>query len=94
MAVFRQPIDEGCGQMVVFQKRRPLGEAKVGGDQRGFFLVSSAHEGKKQPDLYRLDLHIAQLINQQAVGGGKCLIESPGVGPRQPIDITKKLVNF
>jgi hypothetical protein len=29
MAVFRQTIDQRGGQMVVFQKRRPLGEAKV-----------------------------------------------------------------
>ena len=65
MAVLGEPIDEGGGQMVVFEKGAPFGKAQVGGDEGGLFLVPLMHQGKEEADLNRLDLNIANFVDRQ-----------------------------
>lgn len=57
--------------MIVFQKGGPLGKPEIGCNQGRFLLVPFVHQGKKQPDLYRLDLHISQFVDYKTIGGGK-----------------------
>ena len=64
VAVLGEPIDEGGRQMIVFEKGPPFGKAQVGGDEGGLFLVPLMHQGKEQADLNRLDLNIADLVDQ------------------------------
>ena len=71
MTVFRQPVDQGCGRAGRFQKRLPLRKSEIGSNQRGFFLVSLVHQGKKQSDLHRLDLYISQFVDLKTIYGGK-----------------------
>ena len=63
MAVLRQPIDQGGGEVVVLQKRAPPLKAKIRSDQSGFFLMPSVHQGKEQSHLNGFNLHVAYLIN-------------------------------
>jgi hypothetical protein len=69
MAVFRQTVGQGSGQMVVFQKGGPSAEAWIRGDQRRFPLVPFLHEREKEADLYWIHLHVAQLVYGKAVQG-------------------------
>ena len=59
-----EAIDQGLGQMIVFQKGAPFAEAQVGGQEGGFALVAFLHEGEEQPDLSRFDLDEAQFVNK------------------------------
>jgi hypothetical protein len=64
VAVLGEPIDEGGGQVVVFEKGTPFGKAQVGGDEGGLFLVPLLQEGKEQPDLGGFDLNVAHRVDQ------------------------------
>ena len=67
MAVLDEPVNEGGGQMGVFEERAPVGKAQVGGDQGGLFLVPLVHQGKEEPDLDRFDLDVANFIDEQTI---------------------------
>src|ERR1035438_2485895 len=69
MAVLGEPVDEGGGQMIVFEKGTPFGKAQIGSQEGGVFLVALMHQGKEQSDLDRFDLHVANFIDQKAVEG-------------------------
>src|SRR5687768_15868033 len=51
VAVLGEPVDQGGRQMVILEERTPFTEAKVGGDERGLFLVALVHEGEEESDL-------------------------------------------
>ena len=69
MAVLGEPVDEGVGQVVVFEEGTPFGKAQIGGDEGGLFFVALMHQGKEQADLDRFDLHVAKLIDEERVKG-------------------------
>ena len=63
VAVLGQPIDQGGGQVIVFEEGAPLAKAQVGSDQCGFLLVALLHQGEEQSDLRWLGLGVADLIH-------------------------------
>jgi hypothetical protein len=63
MAVLGEPVDEGGGQMVVFEKGTPFGKAQIGSQEGGLFLVALMHQGKEQSDLDRFDLDVADFVD-------------------------------
>src|SRR5258706_8905773 len=69
MTVLGQTIDQGGGQMIVYEERVPLAEAQIGSDESRLFLVPFLHEGEEQSDLDWFDLDVPDLIDQEAVIG-------------------------
>src|ERR1700680_4558027 len=65
--------------MVVFEKGSPFGKAQVGSDESRLFLVPLVQEGKEKADLNRLDLDVANFVDQQAVEG-EVVFEDFGFG--------------
>jgi hypothetical protein len=59
-----EPVNEGGGQMGVFEEGTPVGKAEVGSQERGFFLMPLVHQGKEEPDLDWFDLDVADLIEK------------------------------
>ena len=79
VAVFGEPVDEGGGQVVVFEEGTPFGKAQVGGDEGGLFLVALVHEGEEESHLHRFDLDVANLIDEQDIKG-EVFFEDPVCG--------------
>ena len=69
VAAFGEPVDEGGGEMIVFEKGAPFAEAQIGGDERGLFFVPLVHESEEEPDLGGFGLDVPQLIDEQALPG-------------------------
>ena len=64
VAVLGEPINEGRGQMIIFQKGTPFAEAKVAGYQCGFPSVPLVHQGEEQTHLHGFGLYISDLVDQ------------------------------
>ena len=63
----RRHLDEGGGEVSVLEKRAPVAEAQIGGEEGRLFLVPPVHQGEEEPHLNRFDLNGADFVNEQAV---------------------------
>ena len=64
LAVFGEPVNEGSGHVVVFQKARPLFETKLCRDHCCGAFMAIFHESKKESGLIGIDVDIAHLVNE------------------------------
>ena len=67
MTVFSETVDERGGQVIILEKRAPLAEAEIGGDERWFFLMAFLHKGEEKPNLNRFHLDVSDFINLQTI---------------------------
>ncbi|MBF8294380.1 MAG: hypothetical protein HW389_925, partial [Bacteroidetes bacterium] len=74
-----EPVDQGRGQVIVFEERAPVAEAQVGGEERRLLLVPPFHQGEEESDLDRLDLRVSDFVAHEAIDAGVAF-EHPGLG--------------
>jgi hypothetical protein len=69
VTLFRQPVDQGPGELRVPEKGSPLGKSQVGSDQGRLAFVPFLHQGEKQRDVRGFDFHITDFVDQETVVG-------------------------
>jgi len=79
VAVLRQSVNQGGGELIVPKKAGPFLEPRIGTDQSAFSVVPFMHQGKEQSHLNRLHLHVPKLVDEQRVIRGKSF-DQPGLG--------------
>ena len=64
-----EAVDEGSGEMVVFEEIAPFAETKIRRNERALFFMPLLHQSEKQTDLHGLDFDISYFIDMQAIVG-------------------------
>ena len=70
-AVLGDSINQGHGEVFVFQKTYPFLEAELRGDDGAFLFVPLFHEVEEKAGLFFIRLAISKFVNQKAIIGGE-----------------------
>lgn len=66
--VVDEPVDDGCGQLVVPEHRTPLAKLDVGRHDRAPPLVAVAHHLEQQPRAFCVERHAAEPVEDDEFG--------------------------